>query len=395
MKKNQTIELPVLPLRGLMLFPNMVLHFDVGRKKSLAALEQGMMDKQKVFLVSQKSDDTEDPEWGDLCKVGTIAEVKQVMNLPGENIRVLVEGTARGVVQEKLSEEPCLKAVIKVCEDRTVRSADAKALLRTAQDLFEEFTKTSQRVSQDTVELIRAVDKPGEEADLLAANVLTKREDRQAILDELNPVARLEKVCAILMRETDIADTEKQIQARIRKQVEKNQKDYYLREQIKAIQTELGDGDETDTADLRKKLAETPLNEEARAKCEKELDRLSRMAPGSPEASVSQTYVEWILDLPWGKETEDNLDLNRAREILNRDHYGLEDVKERIIEYLAVLRLKKDMKGPILCFVGPPGVGKTSSCWRSSDGSVGHSFPACRIPKCAETRVGCHLCLRN
>ena len=210
------------------------------------------------------------------------------------------------------------------------------------------------------MELIRAVDKPGEEADLLAANVLTKREDRQAILDELNPVARLEKVCAILMRETDIADTEKQIQARIRKQVEKNQKDYYLREQIKAIQTELGDGDETDTADLRKRLAETPLNEEARAKCEKELDRLSRMAPGSPESSVSQTYIEWILDLPWGKETEDNLDLNRAREILNRDHYGLEDVKERIIEYLAVLRLKKDMKGPILCFVGPPGVGKTS-----------------------------------
>ena len=360
MKKIQTIELPVLPLRGLMLFPNMVLHFDVGRKKSLAALEQGMMDQQKVFLISQKNDDTEDPGWKDLCKVGTVAEIKQVMNLPGENIRVLVEGSTRGVIQEMTGDETCMKAVIRICEDKAVRSAEAKALLRTAQDLFEEYARTSQRVGQDTVESIHAIEKPGEAADLLAANVLTKREDRQEILDELNPVTRLEKVCAILMRETDMADTEKQIQARIRKQVEKNQKDYYLREQIKAIQTELGDGDEAETADLRKRLEETPLNEEARSKCEKELDRLSRMAPGSPESSVSQTYVEWILDLPWGKETEDNLDLNRAREILNRDHYGLEDVKERIIEYLAVLQMKKDMKGPILCFVGPPGVGKTS-----------------------------------
>ena len=360
MRKKQTIELPVLPLRGLMLFPNMVLHFDVGRKKSLAALEQGMMEQQKVFLISQKNDDTEDPGWKDLCRVGTIAEVRQVMNLPGENIRVLVEGSTRGVVETPLGDDPCMKAEIRVCEDRNVRSAEAKALLRTAQDLFEEYAHTSQRVGQDTVESIHAIEKPGEAADLLAANVLTKREDRQEILDELNPMTRLEKVCAILMRETDMADPEKQIQARIRKQVEKNQKDYYLREQIKAIQTELGDGDETETADLRKRMEETPLNEEARSKCEKELDRLARMAPGSPESSVSQTYVEWILDLPWGKETEDNLDLNRAREILNRDHYGLEDVKERIIEYLAVLQLKKEMKGPILCFVGPPGVGKTS-----------------------------------
>lgn len=360
MKKIQTTELPVLPLRGLMLFPNMVLHFDVGRKKSLAALEQGMMENQKVFLISQKEDQPEDPGPKDLCRVGTIAEIKQVMNLPGENIRVLVEGAARGTIHEMLSEEPCMRAVIRVCEDRTVRSAEAKALLRTAQDLFEEYARTSQRVSQDTVESIHAIEKPGEAADLLAANVLTRREDRQEILDELDPLARLEKVCVILMRETDMADTEKQIQARIRKQVEKNQKDYYLREQIKAIQTELGDRDETETADLRKRMEELPMNEEARSKCEKELDRLARMAPGSPESVVSQTYIEWILDLPWGKETEDNLDLDRAREILNRDHYGMEDVKERIIEYLAVLQLKKDMKGPILCFTGPPGVGKTS-----------------------------------
>ncbi len=360
MKKNQTIDLPVLPLRGLMIFPNMVLHFDVGRKKSVAALEQGMTEHQKVFLISQKDDDTEEPGFGDLVRTGTVAEIRQVMNLPGENIRVLVEGENRGIIEEELSDEPCMTARVRICPDRVSRSAETKALLRTSQDLFDEYARNSQRVGQDTVEAIRNMEKPGEAADLLAANVLTKREDRQEILDELDPVKRLEKVCAILIRESEMADMEKQIQARIRKQVEKNQKDYYLREQIKAIQNELGDGDETETGELRKRMEQTPLNEEARTKCEKELDRLSHMAPGTPESSVSQTYIEWILDLPWGKETEDNLDLNRAREILDRDHYGMADVKERIIEYLAVLQMKKDMKGPILCFVGPPGVGKTS-----------------------------------
>ena len=378
MKKIQTIELPVLPLRGLMIFPNMVLHFDVGRKKSVAALEEGMTGTQKVFLVSQKQDDTEEPGFGDLCRVGTIAEIRQVMNLPGENIRVLVEGENRGIIEETLGDDPCMKARIRVCPDRAARSAEAKALLRTCQDLFDDYARNSQRVGQDTVDAIRNIarnsqrvgqdtvdairnmEKPGEAADLLAANVLTRREDRQQIRDELDPVKRLEKVCAILIRESDMADMEKQIQARIRKQVEKNQKDYYLREQIKAIQTELGERDDSDVAELRKRMEETPLNEEARSKCEKELDRLTRMGPGTPESSISQTYIEWILDLPWGKETEDNLDLARAREILNRDHYGMEDVKERIVEYLAVLQMKKDMKGPILCFVGPPGVGKTS-----------------------------------
>ncbi|MCR5297276.1 MAG: endopeptidase La [Clostridiales bacterium] len=360
MRTPKTIDLPVLPLRGLMIFPNMVLHFDVGRRKSVTALEQGMTDRQKVFLISQVNDETEEPGFGDLCKVGTIAEIRQVMNLPGENIRVLVEGENRGIIEETLGEDPCMRARIRVCADRPARSAEARALLRTAQDLFAEYARTSMRVSQETVDSIRNMEKPGEAADLLAANVLTRREDRQDILDELDPVRRLEKVCAILIRESDMADTEKQIQARIRKQVEKNQKDYYLREQIKAIQNELGDRDDTEADELRRRMAETPLNEEARSRCEKELDRLSHMQPGSPEANVSQSYIEWILDLPWGKETEDNLDLNRAREVLNRDHYGMEEVKERIIEYLAVLRMKKDMKGPILCFVGPPGVGKTS-----------------------------------
>lgn len=361
MPNPKTIELPVLPLRGMLLFPGMVLHFDIGRPKSIAALEQSMMGNQKVFLVAQKDEETEDPAPEDLHTVGTIAAVRQVMNLPGENIRILVEGESRGILEQMLEEKEYLKAVIRVQKDRTVRSQEGKAMVRTTQDLFEEFAKSSQRISGEMVEGLRSMEKPGEIADLLAAHILQKWQEKQEFLEELDPLKRLEKACAVLIRETDLADTEKEIQSRIRRQVERNQKDYYLREQIRAIQSELGEDDEADDQNgYRKRMEETPLNEEARAKCEKEIERLSRIAPGSPEYIVSETYIDWLLDLPWGKETEDNLDLPRAREILDREHYGLEKVKERIIEYLAVLRMKKNMKGPILCFVGPPGVGKTS-----------------------------------
>ena len=282
MTKPRIMEMPVLPLRGLTLFPGMVLHFDVGRAKSVRALEKALMADQRIFLVTQIDENTEDPKPEELHPVGVIAMIRQVMNLPGEI------------------------------------------------------------------------------ADLLGANVLNKTEERQKLLNELDPVKRLEAICEILIRESDMADREKQIQARIKRQMEKNQKDYYLREQIKAIQDELGDRSDTEADDLRARMEKTPLNEEARTKCDKELERLSRMAPGSPEAAISQTYIEWILDLPWGVTTEDNLDLAQAREVLNRDHFGMDEVKERIIEYLAVLRMKKDLRGPILCFVGPPGVGKTS-----------------------------------
>jgi len=204
------------------------------------------------------------------------------------------------------------------------------------------------------------MESPGQLADMIAANVLQKLEDRQQVLEEFDDLTRLESICAILVRETELAGVEKKVQARVRKQIEQNQKDYYLREQIKAIQTELGDKDATDVEDLRERLQKTSMNEEAKEKTERELDRLSRMAPGSPEIGVSRTYIEWMLDLPWGKMTPDNLDLKRARRILAEDHYGLEEVKERVIEYLAVCRIKNNMKGPVLCFVGPPGVGKTS-----------------------------------
>lgn len=371
--KKKNVTLPVLALRGLMVFPHMVLHFDVGRAKSVAALEQAMMVDQKIFLVAQKDAEVEDPDVEDLCRVGTVVSVKQVMNLPGEALRVLVEGESRAILQTITQEEPYLLGTVKLVEEKSEDTAEMQALLRVAKDYFENYARISQRVSQETVQSVKDVDDPSHLADIIAANVLNRMEDRQAILEEAGVQRRLENLCGILGREIELAGVEKQVQARIKKQIEKNQKDYYLREQIKAIQTELGDTEATDVDELRERMEKTPLNEEARQKCEKELERLSRMAPGTPEVGVARTYIEWILDLPWGVTTPDNLDLKRARKVLAQDHYGLDKVKERIVEYLAVLRMKQDMKGPILCFVGPPGVGKTSIV-RAIARAVGRQF---------------------
>ncbi len=365
-KVKQTLRLPLIPLRGLMVFPHMVLHFDVGRAKSTAALEKAMVEDQKVFLVAQRDGNVEDPGLEDLCRVGTVALVKQVLNLPGDAIRVLVEGESRAMIQSVIQEEPCWIADVTVPSQELPDSPEVQALVRTTHELFDEYARASMRVSGETLSSVGDVDRPDQLADIIAANVLTRVEDRQAILEEIDVEKRLETLCVILVRETELVGIEKQVQNRLKKQIDKNQKDYYLREQIKAIQEELGDKDATDVEDLRKRLDETPLNDEAREKAERELDRLSRMAPGTPEIGISRTYVEWILDLPWGKTTPDNLDLRRARRILDEDHYAMEKVKERVIEYLAVRRMKEmntqdgSMRGPILCFVGPPGVGKTS-----------------------------------
>ncbi len=373
-RKPALVRVPVLPLRGMMVFPHMVLHFDVGRPKSVGALENAMLEDQQIFLVAQRDADVDDPTISDLCRVGTIAHIKQVLNLPGDSIRVLVEGIRRATLETVVEEEPFLMADVRpIVEVETADDVQLQALVRTTHDYFEAFCKSSMRVSQETLRSVGEVDRPDQLADIIAANVLTQLEDRQSILEKVDVADRLETLCGILLRETELADVEKQVQARIKKQIEKNQKDYYLREQIKAIQTELGDKDATDVDELREQLAALPLNDEARQKAERELERLSHMAPGTPEIGVSRTYVEWILDLPWGKTTPDNLDLKRARRVLAEDHYGLERVKERIIEYLAVLRMKQDMKGPILCFVGPPGVGKTSIV-RAIAKAVGRQF---------------------
>ena len=373
-RKKSTVTLPVLALRGLMVFPHMVLHFDVGRAKSVSALETAMMENQQVFLVCQQDAEAEDPGAQELCRVGTIASVKQVMNLPGDNLRVLVEGEQRGLLTSITQEEPYLEGVIRPMSDELPEdTTELEALVRVTQEAFEEYARASQRVSQETVSSIHEVEDAAHLADVIAANVLGHVEDRQKVLEEADVLRRLEYLCGVLVRETELAGVEKQVQARIKKQIEKNQKDYYLREQIKAIQTELGDAESTDVEDLRERMEKTPLNEEARQRCQKEIERLSRMAPGTPEVGMARTYIEWILDLPWGKTTPDNLDLKRARKMLAQDHYGLEKVKERIVEYLAVLRMKQDMKGPILCFVGPPGVGKTSIV-RAIAKAVGRKF---------------------
>ena len=364
----KAMRMPLMPLRGLMIFPHMVLHFDVGRPRSVAALEAAMLENQRIFLVAQKDAEIENPTVDDICRVGTIVQIKQVLNLPGDSLRVLVEGQQRAVLKSVVQEDPHWIADVQPVKEEVAEDDEAtiKALVRTTHDFFDEYAKASMRVSPETLKSVKDVDAPDQLADVIAANVLTRLEDRQAILEEMDIAARLETLCGILVRETELAGIEKQVQGRIRKQLEKNQKDYYLREQIRAIQEELGDDNAAENDELRNRIRKAPLSDEAREKAERELDRLARMAPGTPEINVAQTYIEWILDLPWGNYTTDNLDLKRARRILDEEHYGMQHVKERVIEYLAVRRMKQlntqegSLRGPILCFVGPPGVGKTS-----------------------------------
>ena len=366
-RKPKTQRMPLMPLRGLMIFPHMVLHFDVGRPRSIAALEDAMLEKQRIFLVAQKDGDIENPTAEDMCRMGTVALIKQVLNLPGDTLRVLVEGQQRAVLKSIVQEDPFWVADVQPVSDLENEDENTlQALLRTTHSFFEEYARSSMRISPETLKSVSDVDQPDQLADVIAANVLTRLEDRQAILEEVSVAARLETLCGILVRETELANIEKQVQGRLKKQIDKNQKDYYLREQIRAIQEELGESLTAENDDLREKLEMLPWPDEVREKANRELDRLSRMAPGTPEVTVSQTYLEWICDLPWGKYTTDNLDLKRARRILDEDHYGMQQVKERVIEYLAVRRMKQistqeaGLRGPILCFVGPPGVGKTS-----------------------------------
>ena len=374
MPRKKTERLPVLPLRGLMVFPHMVLHFDVGRKKSLAALESALVEDQRVFLVCQLDAGEEDPQMDDLYAVGTVSRVKQVLKLPGDNVRVLVEGSYRARLTGLSQENGYLMADVRPMLDSMRQTeTEMEALLHAAQEYFEGYAKSSGRIPSETLSSVLPVEDPAQLADIIAANVLTRIDDRQRILELKDVGDRLEALCAILARETELSAIEKQVQQRVREQIEKNQKDYYLREQIRAIQTELGDRDANDVEDLRERMEKTPLNDEARAKVERELGRIERMQPGSPEIGVSRNYVEWILDLPWGKTTPDNLDLKRARRILDEDHDGMNKVKERIVEYLAVSRMKGTLHGPILCLVGPPGVGKTSIA-RSVARALGRKF---------------------
>ncbi|HOV25108.1 MAG TPA: endopeptidase La [Pseudobacteroides sp.] len=356
--------LPLLPLRGLTVFPYMILHFDVGRVKSIKALEEAMINNQLIFLVTQKEAKNDSPGEEDVYSVGTISKVKQLLKLPGDTIRVLVEGVSRAEISEFTQTEPFFAAEVveKIYMNDDQQSLEIEALKRRVLSAFEDYVGLSNKISPETVLSITTIEDPGQLSDMVASNIFLKVEQKQEILNEFNPKIRLEKILEILLKEMEILEIEKNINSKVRKQIDKMQKEYYLREQLKAIQSELGDkeGVTGEVEEYKEKLKKAEFPEEVEKKVLKELDRLLKMQSGSAEGSVIRTYLDWIFDLPWSKETEEIIDLKKAEEILNEDHYGLEKVKDRIIEYLAVRKLKNNLKGPILCLVGPPGVGKTS-----------------------------------
>ncbi|MCX7748179.1 MAG: endopeptidase La [Clostridia bacterium] len=356
--------LPLLPLRGLNVFPYMILHFDVGRMKSIKALEEAMINNQLIFLVAQKDAKNDSPGEEDIYKVGTISKVKQLLKLPGDTIRVLVEGISRAEIGDFTQTEPFFMAEVaeKIFLQDEESVVEIEALKRRVIATFEEYVKLSGKISSETVLSVTTIEDAGQLADVVASNLLLKVEQKQDILEEFHPKIRLEKLLEIIIKEIDILEIEKNINAKVRKQIDKMQKEYYLREQLKAIQSELGDkeGVTGEVEEYKEKLSKANFPEEIEKKVLKELDRLLKMPSGSAEGSVIRTYMDWIFDLPWNKRTEEIIDLKRAEDILEEDHYGLEKVKERIIEYLAIRKLKNDLKGPILCLAGPPGVGKTS-----------------------------------
>ncbi len=370
LKSIDVIKLPVLPLRGLTVFPFMTLPFDVMRPKSIRALEEAMENDQLVMLVSQIDPTVDHPLSEEVYKIGTISKVKQFLRLPGENIRVLVEGLHRGVIIEYTSTEPYFEAKVEQFEIEELDddeleeplSVEAEALKRQLLSFFGEYADITGRVQPEAFSSMANISDNASLADTIASHMPLKTEQKQEILEEFDGNKRLEKLLKILVAEIQIAQIEKGIHDKVRSQIDKMQKDYYLREQMKVIQSELGEkeGVAGEVDELRKKMLTAGLSKEATTKVEKELDRMLKMPPGSAETGVIRTYVDWVIDLPWDKVSKEKLDLVEAQKILDEDHFGLENVKERIIEFLAIKVMQKSLKGPILCFVGPPGVGKTS-----------------------------------
>lgn len=363
--KKTLQTMPMVALRGLVVFPYMVLHFDVGRDMSVAAVEECMVQGKEIFLAAQKDVRVEQPEKGDIHEIGTVAKVKQVLKLPGDIMRVLVEGVRRGKLVSYASVEPYIEAVVQVFGEEQQNQAQVvmkEVYMRRIANLFERFASLGARIPAETLFTVNEIDDAGKFADMVASNVAIKMDDKQLVLDCVNELDRLKVVMGILEKEIEILEIDKEIAFNVKQQIDKSQKEYFLREQMKAIQKELGetDNDIDEIGELRQKISELDLTEEVRSKAEKELARMARMSPGSPETNVLHNYLDWIVSLPWGQLTTDNMDLKHARKVLDQDHFGLDKVKDRIIEFLAVRKLKNDMKGPILCLAGPPGVGKTS-----------------------------------
>ncbi|NLY56652.1 MAG: endopeptidase La [Firmicutes bacterium] len=356
------LELPLLPLRGVIVFPNMVAPLDVGRERSVSALEEAMVLDRMIILAAQKEASISEPEPDDIYRVGTVGQIKQLLKLPDGTVRILVEGLKRVRIERYIHTQPFYKVRLAILEDEFEDSLELEALTRAVLDRFEEYSRLSTKIPGELFSSISGIKDPLRLADSIASQLPVSIEYKQSILQNPSVRGRFEELLEIISKEIQILEVEKKIHVRVRKQMEKSQKEYYLREQIKAIQKELGERDEraAEVAEYREKIAKAKLPKEVEEKANEELSRLERMPAMAAEAVVVRTYLDWLLAIPWTKKTRDRLDINVAAEILDEDHYGLTKVKERILEFLAVRQLTSKLKGPILCLVGPPGVGKTS-----------------------------------
>ncbi|MCY7530673.1 endopeptidase La [Bacillus altitudinis] len=357
-KKN----VPLLPLRGLLVYPTMVLHLDVGREKSVQALEQAMMNDHMIFLATQREISIDEPGEEEIFKVGTYTKIKQMLKLPNGTIRVLVEGLNRAQIESYMELEDYTSVDIKELTEEELKDAEAEALMRTLLDHFDQYIKISKKISAETYATVTDIEEPGRMADIVASHLPLKLKDKQEVLETVDVKKRLNRVISLIHNEKEVLEIEKKIGQRVKRSMERTQKEYYLREQMKAIQKELGDkeGKTGEVSTLMAKIEESGMPDSVRETALKELNRYEKIPSSSAESSVIRNYIDWLINLPWGTYTEDRLDLKLASEILDDEHHGLEKVKERVLEYLAVQKLTNSLKGPILCLAGPPGVGKTS-----------------------------------
>jgi ATP-dependent Lon protease len=367
--------LPLLPLRGLLVYPTMVLHLDVGREKSVQALEKVMLDDQTIFLATQKEVSVEDPAQDEIYEIGTLSRVNQMLKLPNGTIRVLVEGISRGKIKQFIDLETHIEAEVEMIEETEEAGAETEALMRSVLAQFEQYINLSKKVTPETLASVQDISEPGRLADVIASHLSLKIKEKQKILEMTDVKERLNHLISILNNEKEVLGLEKKIGQRVKKAMEKTQKEYYLREQMKAIQKELGDkeGKTGEAMTLKEKIEASDMPENIRTIALKEVDRYEKMPGSSAESSVIRNYIDWLLNIPWKSETKDNLDIHHAQHVLDEDHYGLEKVKERVLEYLAVQQLTNSLKGPILCLAGPPGVGKTSLA-RSIARALGRNF---------------------
>lgn len=355
-------KVPLLPLRGLLVYPTTVLHLDVGRERSVQALEKAMMEDHIIFLTTQKDMTIDDPSEDDFYYMGTLTKVRQMLKLPNGTIRVLVEGLKRAKILDIDDVGTHYEVVIRTIDDSIQKDNEVEALMRMMLDYFEQYIKMSKKISVETLATVQDIEEPGRMADIITSHLPLKLKEKQEILETVDVKERMNRVISIIHNEKEVLQLEKKIGQRVKRSMERTQKEYYLREQMKAIQKELGEkeGKAGEVEELREKIKEAKMPEHVEKTALKELNRYEKIPSASAESGVIRTYIDWLLSLPWTKATEDDLNIKKAEKILNEEHYGLEKVKERVLEYLAVQKLTNSLKGPILCLAGPPGVGKTS-----------------------------------